>query len=60
MILTRARLGSLSWPIEVPLVNRDVMGFRMLLGRRALRRRFLVDPGRSFLAGEPRQPSSPD
>jgi hypothetical protein len=37
------------WAIELTLTNRDVMGFRMLLGRQALRGRFLVDPGRSFL-----------
>lgn len=49
VIRTVAVLGPDRWPIEVTLVNRDMMGFRMLLGRRALRRRFLVDPGRSFL-----------
>jgi hypothetical protein len=27
------------------------MGFRMLLGRTATRRRFLIDPGRSFRGG---------
>ena len=37
--------------VELTLTNRDEMGFRMLLGRTALRRRFLVDPGRSFLGG---------
>jgi hypothetical protein len=26
------------------------MGFPMLLGREAVRRRFVIDPGRSFLA----------
>lgn len=41
------------YDIELTLVNRDVMGFRMLLGREALRRRFLIDPGRSFLSGRP-------
>jgi hypothetical protein len=35
----------------VTLVRRDAMGFRMLLGREAVRRRFMVDPGRSFLTG---------
>lgn len=53
VILTRAVLGGVSWPIEVTLVRRDMMGFRMLLGRQAVRRRFLVDPGRSFLGREP-------
>lgn len=37
------------WPIELTLTNRDVMGFRMLLGREAVRHRFLVDPGKSYL-----------
>ena len=41
------------WTIDVTLSNRDEMGFRMLLGREALRRRFLVDPGKSYQAGRP-------
>jgi hypothetical protein len=45
---TLARLGPVEWPIELSLADRDVMGFRMLLGREALRRRFLVDPARSY------------
>ena len=48
VIETVARLGTIDWPIELTLADRDVMGFRMLLGREALRRRFLVDPARSF------------
>ena len=40
------------WPIEVTLTNRDAMGFRMLLGRQAVRQRFLVHAGRSFLGGQ--------
>lgn len=39
--------------IEVTLTRRDDMGFRMLLGRQAIRKRFLVDPGRSYLGGRP-------
>ena len=49
VISTLVHLGGLSWPIELTLTNRDVMGFRMLLGRQAVQRRFLVNPGRSFL-----------
>lgn len=48
VIQTSARLGVLDWTIELTLAARDEMGFRMLLGREALRRRFLVDSGRSF------------
>ncbi len=40
---------------ELNLTSRDEMGFRMLLGRQAVRRRFLVDPGRSFLGAVPDQ-----
>ncbi len=38
---------------EVTLTRRDEMGFRMLVGREALRNRFLVDPGVSYLGGRP-------
>ena len=36
---------------EVTLTNRDEMGFRMLIGREALRQGFVVDSARSFLGG---------
>ncbi|NEP61311.1 MAG: ATP-dependent zinc protease [Symploca sp. SIO2G7] len=49
VIQTMVELNGESWSIELTLTNRDVMGFRMLLGRQAVRRRFLVDAGRSFL-----------
>ncbi len=48
VVETLARLGRIDWPIELTLADRDVMGFRMLLGREAIRRRFLVDPARSY------------
>ncbi|MGB8360568.1 MAG: RimK/LysX family protein [Acidimicrobiia bacterium] len=37
----------------VNLTTRDEMTFRMLLGRRTIRRNFLVDPGRSYLGDRP-------
>ncbi|MBE9080496.1 ATP-dependent zinc protease [Romeria aff. gracilis LEGE 07310] len=49
VIMTTVQLGDFCWPIELTLTNRDAMGFRMLLGRQAVRQRFLVDPGRSYL-----------
>jgi hypothetical protein len=36
------------WTMELTLANRDQMGFRLLLGREALKGRFLVDCGSSF------------
>jgi len=51
-ILTKLRLGEEEWPIELTLTNRDTMGFRLLIGRTAIKKRFLVDPQKSFLAGK--------
>lgn len=52
-IETTLEMGPSRFAIELSLTNRDQMGFRLLIGRSALKRRFVVDPGRSFLLGRP-------
>ena len=53
VIVTNIELLGFNWPVELTLANRDEMGFRMLLGREAFRRRFLVDAGKSYYGGKP-------
>ncbi len=59
VIATPVVLGGGSWTIEVTLVRRDAMGFRMLLGRQAIRGRATVDPAASFIVSTPPPPSLP-
>jgi hypothetical protein len=49
VIRTRISLGAQEFFLDLTLTSRDEMGFRMLLGRAALRRRFWIDPAGSFL-----------
>lgn len=58
VICTTLFLLGQQFPIEITLANRDAMGFRMLIGREALRGRFLVDSNQSFLAGRPAKKNS--
>lgn len=49
VIQTPITIAGQTWPIEITLTERENMLFRMLLGRSALRKRFLVNPARSFV-----------
>lgn len=51
VVLTEIAMHGHTITAETTLSNRDQMGFRMLVGREALRQGFLVDPARSFMAG---------
>jgi len=50
-IFSKVRLAGLCWQAEINLSNRRKMRFPMLLGRTALRGRFLVDPELSYQCG---------
>jgi hypothetical protein len=52
VIETRVMLGAREVLAEVTLIARDEMGFRMLVGRQALRSNWLVDPSKSFIASD--------
>ncbi len=49
VIETKVDIGGVVHTVEVTLTNRDTMGFRMLLGRTAMKGLYLVDPGKSYL-----------
>lgn len=51
VVLLTLRLAGETVTTEATLTNRDAMGFRMLIGREALRQGFVVDPAASFLGG---------
>jgi len=53
VVRTTLTIAGTPTPAESTLTRRDEMGFRMLVGREAIRNRFLVDPGVSYLGGRP-------
>lgn len=60
VIRTRVLILGKKYRIDLTLADRSEMGFRMLLGREAVRRRFVIDPGHSFLGGVPPKAAHPD
>ena len=55
VIVTNVKMLGVVFPVELTLANRDEMSFRMLLGREAFRRRFVVDAGGSYYGGKPKR-----
>lgn len=53
VIETTIALGTLRWQGQFTLTNRRAMRFPVLIGRRALRRGFIVDCSRRWLLGRP-------
>ncbi len=52
VIQTLMTVGPQTFVTEITLTNRDEMGFRMLLGRQSLNKRFIVDPSLSYCCGD--------
>jgi len=53
VISTTLQVVEERFPIELTLTNRDTLQFRMLLGRSALSKHFIVDPAHSYTLGRP-------
>ncbi len=49
VVKTPIRIGDITFRAEFSLADRSAMKFPMLIGRSALRRRFVVDSGHSWL-----------
>jgi hypothetical protein len=52
VIITTMVLGDEVFEAEMTLANRHLMAYRMILGRSAMRGRFVVDPSKSYQFGE--------
>ena len=49
VIVTQIQFQDKKWLAEITLTDRENMRFPMLLGRQAMKGRFLVNPGKSYL-----------
>src|SRR3954465_14218136 len=52
-VAVKVRIGPVEREVELSLVDRGRMIFRMLIGRRALAHAFLVDPSRRYILNKP-------
>lgn len=55
VIETLCVIHGAKWKVELTLTDRTAMRYPMLIGRRAMDGRFLVDPGKKYLRGKPRR-----
>lgn len=53
VVETELEIGARRWSVLVTLTDRGDMGVAMLIGRSAVKGRFMVDPSRSFLLSAP-------
>jgi len=53
IIKTRVVVGRTEFDTEIGLTDRAPLRFRMLLGRSALKRRFVIDPALAHVQGKP-------
>lgn len=56
IVKTPVRIGAVEFRAEISLADRSDMQFPLLIGRTALRRRFVVDSGSSWLQSPGRMP----
>lgn len=53
VIRTKIVVAGVELDALINLTTRDEMTFRMLLGRRTVRQKFVIDPGRSYIGKRP-------
>jgi hypothetical protein len=52
VVKTKIQMGDDIFEIEITLINRDLMGFKMLIGRDALGGNYCINPAKSYLLGK--------
>lgn len=52
VIKTSLKMGEHTFEVELTLSNRDSMGFRMLLGREAMKGKMIIDPSKEQCLGD--------